>query len=321
MHRIGEIGGRGQLLGRAEQHGGMAVLAGGMHLARHLRGIVQPDLLLDEERVHVGTQGVDPPTGVPALQDADDADAAQAAADLDPQCGQPGGDQVRGAALFKGGFGMAVDVLAQRGQTVDEIGLGAQGVRRDRGHVRSLRRLFHRPRKAARAMGDTGIVLFRDISGRLEPTWEVQCLYAESGGLSDRLSQVEQSVVSIRRDEQEDLRMMGTAALSGAVKAQAAADRPQHAIRREPRPRDQPVQSWTRYRWPRSIRRRCGCSSCLAHPGLGQTATQLDPRAERPRPGLRGHYAPGLRPARPDHADRASGRRVRADDNPACQDD
>lgn len=68
---------------------------------------------------------------------------------------------------------------------------------------------------------ELGLVLFRNVSGRLEPTWEAQRLYAESGGLFERLGQVEQSVDSIRRGQQEALRIMGTAALSGAVLAEA----------------------------------------------------------------------------------------------------
>ncbi|RVV97428.1 LysR family transcriptional regulator [Mesobaculum littorinae] len=64
---------------------------------------------------------------------------------------------------------------------------------------------------------ELGLALFRNVSGRLESTWEAQRLYAESGGLFERLSQVEQSVESIRRGQQEALRIMATAALSGRV--------------------------------------------------------------------------------------------------------
>ncbi|MGE4325851.1 MAG: LysR substrate-binding domain-containing protein [Pseudodonghicola sp.] len=64
---------------------------------------------------------------------------------------------------------------------------------------------------------ELGFVLFRNVSGRLEPTWEAQRLYAESGGLFERLGQVENSVESIRRGTQEALRIMATAALAYAV--------------------------------------------------------------------------------------------------------
>ena len=64
---------------------------------------------------------------------------------------------------------------------------------------------------------ELGLTLFRNISGRLEPTWEAQRLYAESGGLFERLGQVERSVDSIRRGKQEALRIMATAALANSV--------------------------------------------------------------------------------------------------------
>lgn len=64
---------------------------------------------------------------------------------------------------------------------------------------------------------ELGLVLFRNVLGRLEPTWEAQRLYSESGGLFERLGQVEQSVDSIRRGKQEALRIMATAALANAV--------------------------------------------------------------------------------------------------------
>jgi DNA-binding transcriptional LysR family regulator len=60
---------------------------------------------------------------------------------------------------------------------------------------------------------ELGIELFRNVSGRLEPTWEAQRLYAESGGLFERLGQVEASVESIRRGQQDTLRIMASTAL------------------------------------------------------------------------------------------------------------
>lgn len=68
---------------------------------------------------------------------------------------------------------------------------------------------------------ELGLVLFRTVSGRLEPTWEAQRLYAESGGLFDRLGQVEQSVDSIRRGQQDALRIMATVALTREVMPEA----------------------------------------------------------------------------------------------------
>ena len=54
-----EIAGLGQVLGGAEQHGGVAVMAAGMHLARHGRAMLEIGLLMDRQRVHVGAHGDD----------------------------------------------------------------------------------------------------------------------------------------------------------------------------------------------------------------------------------------------------------------------
>ncbi|MDD7973490.1 LysR family transcriptional regulator [Roseinatronobacter alkalisoli] len=56
--------------------------------------------------------------------------------------------------------------------------------------------------------------LFRNIAGRLEPTWEAQRLYAESGGLFERLGQLENSVESIQRGQQESLRLTASTVLA-----------------------------------------------------------------------------------------------------------
>lgn len=56
--------------------------------------------------------------------------------------------------------------------------------------------------------------LFHTIGGRLEPTWEAQRLYAESGGLFERLTRLEGSVDSIQRGQQESLRLMVSTVLA-----------------------------------------------------------------------------------------------------------
>ena len=52
----GEIARLGQITRRAQQHGGVAVMAAGVHLARHGRLVGQAGGLLDRQRVHVGAQ-------------------------------------------------------------------------------------------------------------------------------------------------------------------------------------------------------------------------------------------------------------------------
>ncbi|MBY6158146.1 LysR family transcriptional regulator [Pseudooceanicola nitratireducens] len=68
---------------------------------------------------------------------------------------------------------------------------------------------------------ELNLTLFRNVAGRLEPTWEAQRLYAESGGLFERLGQVAQSVDSIRRGQHEALRIMATTALAHSVLPEA----------------------------------------------------------------------------------------------------
>ncbi|EPX86365.1 hypothetical protein ruthe_01180 [Rubellimicrobium thermophilum DSM 16684] len=52
-----------QVFRGAQQHGGMSVMAAGMHGALHLRGMRQAGRLLDGQRVHVRTQADDPARG------------------------------------------------------------------------------------------------------------------------------------------------------------------------------------------------------------------------------------------------------------------
>ena len=57
--RAGEVAGVGEILGGAEQHGGVAVVAAGVHLARHGRFVRDRGRFLDRERVHVRPQAHD----------------------------------------------------------------------------------------------------------------------------------------------------------------------------------------------------------------------------------------------------------------------
>jgi hypothetical protein len=74
--RAVEVARGGQVLGRAHQHGGVPVMAAGVHLARHLGAPGQIGLLLDRQGVHVGTQAHDLAGCVGlALDDGDHAGA------------------------------------------------------------------------------------------------------------------------------------------------------------------------------------------------------------------------------------------------------
>ena len=56
MHRAGKIGRRGEVPGGAQKHGGVPVMAAGMHLVGVHRGMGEVVLLLQVQRIHVGAQ-------------------------------------------------------------------------------------------------------------------------------------------------------------------------------------------------------------------------------------------------------------------------
>ena len=80
--RAGEIARLGEIFRRAEQHGGVAVMAAGMHVARRVGSVGLAGRLGDRQRVHVGAQADGRPVAVPAADHADDAGAADAGHDL-----------------------------------------------------------------------------------------------------------------------------------------------------------------------------------------------------------------------------------------------
>ena len=75
-----EIARLGEVLGGAEQHRGVAVVAAGVHLAGHRRLVRQAGRLLDRQRIHVGAQPdhLARSAALAAADDADDAGAADA---------------------------------------------------------------------------------------------------------------------------------------------------------------------------------------------------------------------------------------------------
>ncbi|MCA0943843.1 LysR family transcriptional regulator [Salipiger pacificus] len=65
--------------------------------------------------------------------------------------------------------------------------------------------------------------LFSRLPGRIEPTWEANRLYAETSGLSERLTYVQQSIDMIRAGEGEPLRIMAAASTCFELIPQALA--------------------------------------------------------------------------------------------------
>ncbi|MCY1232900.1 hypothetical protein D9M72_454160 [compost metagenome] len=95
----------------------MPVVAAGVHLAGDGAGVGQAGLLLDRQRIHVGADA-ECLAAVTLAQGADQASRAQAAMHGVAPRRQLLGDQVAGAALLEGEFGMGVDLVADP----DELG-------------------------------------------------------------------------------------------------------------------------------------------------------------------------------------------------------
>ena len=115
VDRAVEVAPRGERLGRAEQHGGVAVVAAGVHAAVHGRFVRELVALGDRQRVHVGAQA-DRAQAAAAAHHADHAGAADAAVGLDAERLKVARDQLGGAVLLEGELGVGVDVAADRGQ-------------------------------------------------------------------------------------------------------------------------------------------------------------------------------------------------------------
>ncbi len=123
-HGAVEIAGLGEMLGRAQQHGGVAVMAAGVHHARVLGSEGHARSLQDRQRIHVGTQADGLAGGhVAAADHADHAGAADAGDDLVAAEGaQLIGDDAGGAMHLVEQFGVLVEIVAPSGHFVGERG-------------------------------------------------------------------------------------------------------------------------------------------------------------------------------------------------------
>ncbi len=128
-----EVAGLRQVLRGAQQHGGVAVMAAGMHLAVVGGAMGERVALLDRQRIHVGAEA-DAAGRVAAPDGADDAGLGEAAMHLAAELLELGGDEVGRAALLESELGMGVDVAAEARQF--RLKLEDAG---DEGHGDSLR--------------------------------------------------------------------------------------------------------------------------------------------------------------------------------------
>ncbi len=126
-HRAVEIARAGQELRCRQQHGGVAVVAAGVHLAGVLAGVGEGVELGHRQGVEVGAQADHAaiPPRVAAVDHPHHPGLAQAAMHLHAPGRQPRRHHVRRALLLKAQFGMRVQITPQRGE---RGGFGHDGV-------------------------------------------------------------------------------------------------------------------------------------------------------------------------------------------------
>jgi hypothetical protein len=119
-HRSGEIPGGGEMAGCAKQHGGMAVMSAGVHLAGSPRRPRHACCLFDGKGIHIGAQadGRSIAAG-PAMDDTDNAGAADAGDHFVATKGfQFFGDKGCGVVHVKQQFGVGVNGPAPFGDFI-----------------------------------------------------------------------------------------------------------------------------------------------------------------------------------------------------------
>ena len=111
VHDAVEVSGGRQMACRRQQHGGVAVMATSVHLAKHLAGPGLARGFGNRQGVHVGTQA-DAACAGARTQGADHARATQAAVHLPAPAFKSCGHQVTGVVLLKSQLGVGVDLVA-----------------------------------------------------------------------------------------------------------------------------------------------------------------------------------------------------------------
>src|SRR5438105_3227623 len=105
MYGTFEIPGLREVARRAEQHGGMAVMAAAVEAAGNGRAPSQVGILFHRQRVHVGAQADALAAVAFALEYADHAGAAEAAVHLDAPLRQLGGNDSGRADFLEADLG------------------------------------------------------------------------------------------------------------------------------------------------------------------------------------------------------------------------
>ena len=115
-----ELPGGGQVAGGTEQHGGMPIVAAGVHAALVLAAVGGTGGLMNGQRVHVGTQAEAAPATATA-QHAHHAGLANAGVHFVAPLFQEAGDQRRGAVFFEAQFRVGVNIMADRVQVAGHL--------------------------------------------------------------------------------------------------------------------------------------------------------------------------------------------------------
>ena len=123
VHRAVKVGVLCQGGGGAQQHGGVAVMAAGMHAALVLADVIEGIDFRDRQRVHVGADA-DAAAGIVlaaalAVDAGHDAGLAQAPVHGQAQGGEICGDFVAGAVLFVLELRIGVQIAAKTEQCAE----------------------------------------------------------------------------------------------------------------------------------------------------------------------------------------------------------
>ena len=127
VHRAVEVAVLGEVLRSGEQHGGVAVVAAGVHLARVLAGVGKGVVLLHGQGIDVGAQADGPAAlaAIAAVHDAHHPGGAQPPVNGNAPFGELVRHHVGGAHLFEAQLGVGMDVPAHGG---DAGGLRQDGI-------------------------------------------------------------------------------------------------------------------------------------------------------------------------------------------------
>jgi hypothetical protein len=129
VHRAAEVTALRQVPGRRQQHGGVAVVAAGVHAPVVGGAVGEMVFLLQRQRVQVGTQA-DGPWPVATLQHTHHTRAGHTGVHLDAPLAQQARHDLGRAVFFKAQLGVRMDVAAQAhearhiGKTINQVHRG-----------------------------------------------------------------------------------------------------------------------------------------------------------------------------------------------------